>query len=1102
MIDAATKRVDVPPRFFRGASCLIFVALVEACGPAAIAPGQPAPDGNAGADAGSSPDAGLAPDAGISLPGAPAAASASTTGPGAVEVTWSPPASTGNSPLIAYAVTPWNGTQAGATEMAPSSATSLTWDDLATGTWTFTVAAVNAAGTGPATTTNTVALGGLPGAPAAATAATAGAGAATVSWTAPADTGGIPLTQYVVTPWLATAAGTPQLVASRFQQATFMNLAVGTYTFMVAARNATGTGPTATTNMLAVADAPGPPASVSAVVSGTTSVRVTWTPPANNGGAPVTGYVVTPVSGSFSLQPTSASATATTTTINALPSGAWAFHVAAMNDAATGVPGTSNAVTILGPPSAPVSVVATVTGTGSVQVTWIPPQITSGEPLTGYALTPVSNGAPGSPLPQPASTTQVTLTDLASGIWTFQVAATNASGAGPATTSNVVTVTGPPAAPASASATLNGNDSVFVTWTAPLSDGGSPVTGFTVTPFLGTTAQTAVTTPATTHATTFGSLGTGAWTFQVRATNATGAGPAATTNVVGIGAVPGRPATATATVASPTSARVTWTAPVDDGGDPLTGYVVMTLVPGSSPGSPTVVSSDSLTTIITGLMPGTTYQFLVSAQNAAGTGPFTVTNSVTMPGPPGVPAHLLATPENGQVVLVWNPPMNGASGAISEYTVTTTRSGASVSTITTAASTATVGGLANGTAYTFAVTATNANGTGPAATTTATPSAGLPVTGALPQVVSSGGPTMSAPKVIPVFFGADAEGQAIMDYLHALAASTYWQAAAEYGVHSLTIGAPVTLAAAPATITDPEIQAMLEADVRGGTLPPEDGNTIYVLHFQQNTTVDAFGSEGCVSFGGYHDCTADGLVYAVIPRCSWSSSLPAVDAITGVESHELIEASTDPQVFTHPAYYQCDAAYAFWASVQGGTEIGDMCEGDPEAFTDQLPGLTSYFVQRFWSNASIKAGHDPCVPNLPGVVYFQAIPELTTSIPVSDETGTVVAAEGVSIPAGSTGTVKIDLHADGSTSDWDVRVQDLMTWRSGNPCATDTNCDGQTMNITLSAGSGNSGDSIIATIQPIRPSPDFPSESYDVFVITSSQPSTGRSHLWYGLVAE
>ena len=86
---------------------------------------------------------------------------------------------------------------------------------------------------------------------------------------------------------------------------------------------------------------------------------------------------------------------------------------------------------------------------------------------------------------------------------------------------DVVFSTGPataPAAPTNVTATA-GNASAQVTWTAP-SDGGSPITSYTVTPFIGTTAQTPTTVtgspPATTTTVTGLTNGT-AYTFTVSA---------------------------------------------------------------------------------------------------------------------------------------------------------------------------------------------------------------------------------------------------------------------------------------------------------------------------------------------------------------------------------------------------------------------------------------------------------------------------------------------------------------------------------------------------------------------------------------------------------
>lgn len=84
---------------------------------------------------------------------------------------------------------------------------------------------------------------------------------------------------------------------------------------------------------------------------------------------------------------------------------------------------------------------------------------------------------------------------------------------------------------------------------------------------------------------------------------------------------------------------------------------------------------------------------------------------------PSAPTGVTATAGDGQATITWSP-ANPNGSAITSYTVTAAPGGAAT-TVAGGTTSATLTGLANGTAYTFTVTATNAGGAGPASTPTA-----------------------------------------------------------------------------------------------------------------------------------------------------------------------------------------------------------------------------------------------------------------------------------------------------------------------------------------------------------------------------------------------
>jgi hypothetical protein len=124
-----------------------------------------------------------------------------------------------------------------------------------------------------------------------------------------------------------------------------------------------------------------------------------------------------------------------------------------------------------------------------------------------------------------------------------------------------------PAAPTSVSASA-GNASATVTWTAP-STGGSAITSYTVTPYVGTTAQTPTVvsgSPPATTATVTGLTNGTAYTFTVSATNAIGVGPeSAASNTVTPAPVSCTACTIWAPTATPASASVADSASVELG---------------------------------------------------------------------------------------------------------------------------------------------------------------------------------------------------------------------------------------------------------------------------------------------------------------------------------------------------------------------------------------------------------------------------------------------------------------------------------------------------------------------------------------------------------
>ena len=238
------------------------------------------------------------------VPGAPAAPAALAGDTNAL-VTFAPPANTGGGPLTSFEIVVNSGGAVVQTIFPIDPTTSfVAVTGLTNGTtYTFQVRAVNAVGPGPlSAVSNAVTPVGtviptVPAAPAIGT-PTPGNAQATVRWAAPAN-GGSPITSYRIQVRTgATVVRTITGIAPGAASSVVTGLTNGTaYNFRVRAVNAIGVGPLSAAS-IAVTPATVPAAPViGTAAAGTAGGAITatarWTPAANTGGAPITGFRVT-----------------------------------------------------------------------------------------------------------------------------------------------------------------------------------------------------------------------------------------------------------------------------------------------------------------------------------------------------------------------------------------------------------------------------------------------------------------------------------------------------------------------------------------------------------------------------------------------------------------------------------------------------------------------------------------------------------------------------------------------------------------------------------------------------------------------------------------
>ncbi|MCY3806594.1 MAG: fibronectin type III domain-containing protein [bacterium] len=443
-------------------------------------------------------------------------------------------------------------------------------------------------------------------------------------------------------------------------------------------------------------DPPGAPQSVS-LSPGPGEIVVSWQPPADDGGIPITGYTITWASSTGASG--TIGTTDTTRTLRNLANGAtYTIGLTASNAAGASAAITASA-TPLGAPSAPREL-RLQRGDGRLGASWSPPANDGGLAVESYTV--YWTAPEGATTFATTRETDLVISGLTNGSpYTVAVTATNGAGTSSRSEPASHRPGTPPGAPRDVTA-VQGDGRVEASWRPPAHDGGLGVTSYTIAWASSTGATGTIETADVRH--TLRNLLNGAtYTITVTAANEAGTSPTSGPASASPAAPPGAPAPVTVDRGDG-RVDLTWQPPESDGGRPVLSYTVAWTAPDGTTGS---AQTDATSHTFEGLVNGTAYTFTVSADNEVGASPASEPASGTPAHIPGAPLAVRTERDDSRVRVAWDPPASDGGLGVTGYTLLWVAPDGTTDSADTTATSHTIEGLDNGVTYGITVTATN-----------------------------------------------------------------------------------------------------------------------------------------------------------------------------------------------------------------------------------------------------------------------------------------------------------------------------------------------------------------------------------------------------------
>ena len=571
-----------------------------------------------------------------------------------------------------------------------------------------TVTLTNSIGSATLTSSCSVAIASTTAAAPSGLVATSGNASATIAFTPPSSTGGASITNYKYS--LDGVNYTTLSPATTSSPITISGLTNGTaYSITLKAVNSSGDSVSSTSVSVTPAAAPSAPTSLSAT-AGNGQASIAFTTPSSTGGASIINYKYS-IDG-VTYTALSPATTSSPITISGLANGtAYTITLRAVNSAGESIASSGVTVTPATVPSAPTSLVATA-GNGQGSIAFTAPLSNGGFAISNYKYS--TDGTTYIALNPATTSSPITISGLTNGTsYTVRLKAVSAFGDSIASSPVSFTPATSPGAPTIGTATATGSNSASIAFIAPVLNGGSPITGYTVISSPGGASGSGSSSPISIS----GLAPNTSYTFTVVATNAAGSSLASSSSspittaksaiasslINGItppvqGAIPVSGASGNTQF----SASVTWdpaTSPFPSGTVETATVTITPAINFTLDGIPANFFT------VTGAASVTHSAINSDVTSMTVTVVFPATASLTLPD---APTNVLASnPTQSSLDISFTPPSNTGGTTITGYVVTASPGGLSVS---GTSSPIRVIGLAPGRSYSFTVTALNSVG--------------------------------------------------------------------------------------------------------------------------------------------------------------------------------------------------------------------------------------------------------------------------------------------------------------------------------------------------------------------------------------------------------